>query len=309
MILNLLMAAMVAGGVAAATNSFVAVGNSGNLRTSPDIVTWTGQDGKFSGGHINAIAFGNGSFVAVGNDGKISTSPDCTNWTAKSSTLGSGHHFTTVVFADNRFLAGTVTGKIVVSDDNGASWGLLVNGPSNGWTDSHYANGTIVFAGGVGLLYVSTNNGANWTQYTGLFYNENVTSIHYAAGKWLAGCSGSRLFTTANILTASTTDQWAQRISSAGTGQGGYSFKGIASNGNVVMTVLGNRYYRSADGGITWDWVATAAQMMNRIRYLNTKFVSVGNNGQMQSSSDNGNNWDGRAPGFATNVINDVIYH
>jgi photosystem II stability/assembly factor-like uncharacterized protein len=46
-------------------------------------VTW--NNGDRTSGKLDGISYGNGSFVAVGASGTILTSPDGTTWTSRSS--------------------------------------------------------------------------------------------------------------------------------------------------------------------------------------------------------------------------------
>jgi hypothetical protein len=67
------------------TASFVAVGGSGTILTSPDGVNWTARTSGTSN-WLLGVVYGNGLFVAVGRVlCTILTSPDGVNWTARTS--------------------------------------------------------------------------------------------------------------------------------------------------------------------------------------------------------------------------------
>lgn len=72
-------------GTAFGASIWVVVGDSGNLRSSTDLVTWTSRTSQFSTSNIRAVTFANSLFVAVGQSGKISTSTNGTTWTARTS--------------------------------------------------------------------------------------------------------------------------------------------------------------------------------------------------------------------------------
>ena len=64
--------------------SFVSVGNSGTILTSPDGILWTKRtSGKWE--YLSGVTSGNGLFVTVGESGTILTSPDGNSWTKRTS--------------------------------------------------------------------------------------------------------------------------------------------------------------------------------------------------------------------------------
>ena len=83
---------------------FVAVGDDGNIVTSPDGRDWTGVPSKPTTNHLLAVTYGNGIFVAVGDNGTIVTSSDgVTNWTIRNS--GIPVRFWGVAHGNGKFLA------------------------------------------------------------------------------------------------------------------------------------------------------------------------------------------------------------
>ena len=64
--------------------SFVSVGNSGNIITSSDGISWT----KRTSGtreYLKGVTYASSAFVTVGKSGTILTSPDGTTWTSRTS--------------------------------------------------------------------------------------------------------------------------------------------------------------------------------------------------------------------------------
>jgi photosystem II stability/assembly factor-like uncharacterized protein len=62
---------------------YVAVGNSGNIFTSADLVTWATV--STTGDDLYNVSFPNGTFVATGANGRLLTSTDASTWVAPSS--------------------------------------------------------------------------------------------------------------------------------------------------------------------------------------------------------------------------------
>jgi hypothetical protein len=71
-------------GLARGGGQFIAVGNNGDIRTSPQGTAWSG---RFSGTSqaLLGVTHGLGQFVAVGAGGTILTSPDASSWSGQDS--------------------------------------------------------------------------------------------------------------------------------------------------------------------------------------------------------------------------------
>ena len=93
------------------TYNFVAVGAAGTVLTSPDAVTWTRQTIN-TNASLNALSYVN-QFMAVGSNGTIITSSDGITWTTRTS--NSTENLTTLIRANNQYIAVSDTGKIISS--------------------------------------------------------------------------------------------------------------------------------------------------------------------------------------------------
>jgi len=92
-----------------ANEKFVAVGNGGDIITSPDGKTWTVvTNSRFGSSDINGIAYGNGKFVAVGYY-KIAYSSDGETWTAVT---GSGLTISAIAYGNGKLVAVSYYGEI-----------------------------------------------------------------------------------------------------------------------------------------------------------------------------------------------------
>lgn len=146
-------------------NTFVAVGNSFNVSTSSDGVTWTMTD--FGTTNCEAVAFGNGIFV-LSNAAAIRTSTDGVTWTNRTS--GSGSTITTIRYLNNNFLytAGTTLGY----STNGTTWTANVVGTAAHY-DVSYGAGVYVAVGNSDTVRTSTD-GTTWTAQTSPFASTAV---------------------------------------------------------------------------------------------------------------------------------------
>jgi photosystem II stability/assembly factor-like uncharacterized protein len=89
-------------GITYGNSTFVAVGESGTILTSPDGVTWTSRNSGTTNS-LWGITYANNKFVAVGEAGAILTSPDGLTWTSQNS--GTTDDLNGVTYAVTAFIA------------------------------------------------------------------------------------------------------------------------------------------------------------------------------------------------------------
>ena len=131
--------------------TFVAVGNSGAILTSPDGVSWTVRHPGI-GDHLRGVTYGNGTFVVVGNSGAILTSPDGVSWTVQGS--GTWNVLYAVTYGNGTFVAVGEGGTLLTSPD-GVNWTAQDSGTGNDLTGVTYGGGTFVAVGRYGTLLTS----------------------------------------------------------------------------------------------------------------------------------------------------------
>jgi hypothetical protein len=108
-------------GVTFGNNTFVGVGNSGNIvRSTDNGSTWDNATST-TANHLYIVGFGNNTFVAAGYGGNIVRSTDNgTTW--DNATSPTTNHLYGVTFGYNTFVAVGASGNIVRSTDNGITW-------------------------------------------------------------------------------------------------------------------------------------------------------------------------------------------
>jgi hypothetical protein len=95
----------------------VFAGNNGALVSSADGINFTVQNTGGATDDYYAIAYGNNLYVAMGNSGVTRTSPDLITWTSRSPGALSGNNIRGVVWTDNRFVAVATAGETGYSSD------------------------------------------------------------------------------------------------------------------------------------------------------------------------------------------------
>ncbi len=155
-------------GGSGSSTTFVAVGDSGQVITSPDGAVWTTSTsaGAVLGStNANHVDFGIGTWVIVGSAGVMIRSLDSVTWTTAVS--GTAHSMSGVRFGNGKFLWCTTFGELGASED-GLNWSLVFTG---GFVDG--ISGTpqyqAIASGPLGFLVTGANNFA-MTSTTGADY-------------------------------------------------------------------------------------------------------------------------------------------
>ncbi len=157
-------------GVVFETNVFVAVGAAGTILTSTNGTSWVSQDFSKTNS-LNGIAYGNGLFLAVGDLGEVLTSMDGTNWAQQSF---GNPKLLGVVFGGGHFVAVGTGGSVWTSLD-GTNWQSQITPEIGTLNAVAYGNGLYVAAGDDGAILSSVDS-TNWTpQVSGT--PDNFTSV------------------------------------------------------------------------------------------------------------------------------------
>jgi hypothetical protein len=192
------------------TNLYVAVGNSGQLYSSPNGTTWTSRTSGFGSNNIRDVAFGNGLWVAVGLNGTITTSTDGTTWTARTSNMSTNALYQ-VVYANSLWVVvgngggATNTGGIAYSSD-GITWTRKSQTLTVGATyQSVVWNGTNWVVGSSlstnNYLYATTPSGT-WTAAVTTANTTAVTALYYDGTRTIWNENKLPYYTTASTLTS-----------------------------------------------------------------------------------------------------------
>ena len=70
---------------------------------------------------------------------------------------------TSLIREGGDIFAGTKGGGVILSTDNGVKWKAMNNGLPESIVYSLANCDNVIFAGTIAGVYISTNNGANWT--------------------------------------------------------------------------------------------------------------------------------------------------
>ena len=165
--------------IAWGNDRFVAGGTNGRMAHSTDGINWIAIEDStfetFGGERITAIAWSNGKFVAVGGFSgtitrhcRMAYSTDGINWTSVGGRADGTPMSISIVWGNDRFVAGGLDGRMVYSTD-GINWVVVEDHTLDFITTIAWGNGRFV-AGGYRLLtetqweiaIVHSTDGVNW---------------------------------------------------------------------------------------------------------------------------------------------------
>jgi photosystem II stability/assembly factor-like uncharacterized protein len=154
--------------------------------------------------------------------------------------------FTSVARAGNRLVAVGERGRIILSDDNGASWRQVESPTSVTLTDVAFATLTDGWAvGGMGVVLHSTDAGQNWTKQLD---GAQAANIALAAAQADIKQLGTTDTTTANL-------QAAQAMVAGGPTVPFLDVYPTSANDLMIAGAFGMAF-SSTDGGKTWQSLA-----------------------------------------------------
>lgn len=167
--------------------SIGAVYDSGIALVEPPSTSVNAQFGANVPGTGHSLAYGNGIFVAVGNNGQVSTSPDGTNWTSRTSGFGASQVLcvafgagTFMIGGLNKLLSTSTDGITWTAQTLPAGWGA-----TDDVNEVAYGNGTWVAVGQTGVVASSTNAGVSWTARTSGLGAVLLDHVIYGAGTFV----------------------------------------------------------------------------------------------------------------------------
>lgn len=259
-----------------ANSLYVAVGASGAISTSTDLITWTTRTSG-TASNLNCITYGNGLYLAAGVTSALINSTDGITWSAL--TYGATTTIIALGYGNGKYLASNNTGLMRTSTDT-ITWGAVTANAGVGMTSINYGNGVYVWTTGSSTTAIGYSTDAvTWTALTistptsgianAIFYNSlfiayvaqanlDATVILYSTDgiKWLSSAfayaygpttnnkgvfvSGSKVYL---LLNYQTTSNSANRF--IGTSTDGFNFNTYATpttsiSFNVIAATANN---------------------------------------------------------------------
>lgn len=264
---------------------FITVGRLGRLFASDDAVTWTRHDISDTSQHFTGIAYGNGVYLTVARGGKIFRSTDLENWTEVFAGFEGTENLTNnwegMAYFNGKFVAYGPTERMLVSEDNGASWIDLPLEYESPFICHTVWNGEL-WIGGQSDAIIHSADGLTWERFsTGI--DESVGAIAASPDRIIA------LDDSGDILASDDGEAWTVLLDTDLL-----DFRSIVYRDDIYLAMAeGDLILRSTDG-VTWTEVLDASDTNSNFAGLGAladRFVAVGGRGEIAWSTD-GLSWE-----------------
>ena len=250
-------------GVTYGNSTFVTVGISGTILTSPDDgTTWTSKTSGTTN-ELWGVTYANNTFVTVGYGGTILTSSDNgTTWTSRTS--GTTNLLWGVNYGNSTFVTVGNSGTILTSSD-GTTWTSRTSGTTNNLYGVTYGNSTFVTVGQSGTILTSSD-GTTWTSRTSGTTN-NLYGVTTTTTTLLAPSS-----LTATGAAGQVALDWPAVSSARGYKVYWDNATGVSSSSTAITSAITDNYTHSGlDNGTTYYYKVAAIDSAGTVGALSSE--------------------------------------
>lgn len=301
-------------GAAYGNNTYVVVGNGGNIFRSADATNWiVVKPANITKTNYNSIVFAQGEFVAVDANGGITTSYDGANWSAQTS--GTTNILLKVAWLNGAFFAVGNAGTVLTSA-NGTNWTAQSFGHTNEFDSATYGNGKYVLGsysnsseGGnnEGYVFSSSTGTGSWTSKQ-ISSNDGgvVNFVGWLNNKFYALLIDTTVWTSTDGVT------WTKLTSAPILNSPDQAFGGIYTNGTYYLygsdsSGTYGAIFTSTDGAtFTENLPKTFTDVVISMMYANGHFIEASSSGF--AISTDANHWRFPAGNYTSVAYNGTNY-
>lgn len=201
-----------------------------------------------------------------------------------------------ITVSGTKIFAGDENTGVYLSTNNGDNWTQLNNGLQNTEINTLFISGTDLFAGTDEGAYLSMDDGENWSEIFAGIPNTNILAFAVLGSNLFVG-TGEGIF-----LSTDNGSSWTESDS-------GYQFTpsatAFAVSGSNIFAGLGFGVYLSTDNGESWNLKnpdISASSIRSLIAVGLNIFVGTSNEG-VYLSTDNGESWTEKNNGLTSEGI------
>lgn len=182
----------------------------------------------------------------------FATTHSFSQWVQCSDGIGANHNITSVISAGGHLFAGSATGGVYRSTDNGGSWQASNTGLNNIFISSLYFSNNIIFAGTFGGgVFISVDSGSSWSAASGGLSNLYINCFYFSGNNIYTGTSD----TLGNSGGVFASTNYGTNWSFAGLS--GLSVRALIASGNFLLAGTGYNgtsggIFRTSNGGANW---------------------------------------------------------
>lgn len=258
---------------------YLAVG--GKILSSTDAITWNIAHGA-TGWDIWEIAYGNGVYVATTlHTANIIISPNGVRWKQPNYPVGLGSITGMAYGPKNRRFVGTLSdGRLIYSDDAGASWNVHAFTASGGLSGIEYLHDRFIGFGYGGRIIVSVD-GESWSEVSTGSSN-SLQAAAYGNNTYVVVGSGADVYTSSDgaLWTPHSTPATSELY---GVAYGNGKFLAVDFYGDVMTSLDGIDWTPGTNIGSGYFYT---------VRFYNGLFLAMGQTYGYIYTSVEGTSWN-----------------
>ena len=180
--------------------------------------------------------------------------------------------------------AGTESGGVSLTTNNGTTWTPINNGLTSTNARSLAVSGTYIFAGTTGGVFRSTNNGESWTAFNTGLTNTSIDALAVSGSSLFAGTYGGGIFRSLVNGTS-----WT----AVNSGLTNLYVNAFAIMGTDIFAGTDGGVFRSTNNGTTWTAINTGLTNLSVYSLaVSGTYIFAGTlGGGVFLSINNGTNW------------------
>ncbi len=295
--------------VSSGNNFFAAISDKGVFQTIDQGINWIPKNnGLIISGYNNDLII-NSNYIYSAYDADIFLSKDMGNsWSSQTSGFHAGDGISTLASKDNFVLVGTYLSGLSTQIIGDSVWNLMNSGlmTCSGCKDikSIFVDNNNIFLGTYGGVFLSSNNGLNWTNAnSGIPANELVNCFASSGNNMYAGTFSGNFYTTSD-----NGNNWTIINTSLPPYSG---FSSIIVNGNEIIAGTFRGAYISSDSGISWSGINNGLtdSIITALLKIDLNIFAATEKG-IYLTNNNGANWIpiGLANYFIESLAKDSLY-
>ena len=169
------------------TDLYAGTKNGGVFR-SRNKAPWSPMNSGLNSLFIHSLCIKDSFLLAGTNSGVFHSSNNGATWTISNQGLETAGHVHAFIVKGSNVFAGTISGGVALSKDQGKSWSFVNNGISNDMALGFASNDTDLYVCTYGNgVFKTSNNGTSWTADNFGLSNLNVTAIVLQKKNLIAG--------------------------------------------------------------------------------------------------------------------------
>lgn len=201
-----------------------------------------------------------------------------------------------IISNGSNLFAGTEGGGVYLSTDNGNNWTAVNSGLTNLNVTSLAISGNNIFAGTFNGVFLSTNNGINWTNVSFGITNPVILTLAVSGSTLFAGANGILPGSSGLFVSTDNGANW----SIANSGLTNNVVTSIVIKGSDVFAATAGGVFKSTNNGASWTPANSGLTNAYKLAINGDNIFAATNGYGVFLSTNNGGSWTAVNSGLNT---------